>query len=85
VVAVAVLAVVVVLVVAYLVGTLVQAIVSGQLSRLFQSEMRRRAVARRQFEVLAEAARIKRELDAQAFATHLQMLQIAQEHRKDQQ
>lgn len=72
------------LVVTFLVATLRQAVVSGQLSQLFQSKMRREVVARREAEILGDAIRIQRALDAQAFATHQQMLRIAREHSTDQ-
>lgn len=79
------LAVVLLLVIAFLVATLRQAVVSGQLAQLFQSKVRSQAVVRREAEVLGDAIRIKRALDTQAFAAHQQMLRVAREHRTDQQ
>ena len=67
---------------AFVVGRWVSLVVTGQLVRPFQREARRRAVARREAEVLARAVRVKQALDAEAFAAHQRMLRAAQQHAK---
>ena len=67
----------VVAVVGFLVGTLRQAVVSGLLAQIFQQKL----AEKRQAETLAEAIRVKRMLDAEAFAAHQRMVRAAQQYR----
>ena len=78
------LAVVLLLVIVFLVATLRQAVVSGQLSQLFQGRARRLAVERREAHVMSDAIRVKRALDAAAFEAHQQMVRAAQQHSHHQ-
>lgn len=75
-------AVVLVLVITFLVATLRRAVVSGQLSQLFQTRPRTLSIERREAQVLSEAIRVKRALDAAAFEAHRQMMQAARDHQQ---
>lgn len=75
-------AVVLLIVIAFLVATLRQAVVSGQLSELFQSRTKRLSIERREAHVLSEAIRVKRALDAAAYEAHRQMMQAARNHQQ---
>lgn len=70
------------LVIAYLVGWIIESIVTGD---LFQPPrpraMQRTQVAhdRKQARVISDGIRVKRMIDAEAFAAHQEMLRVAQE------
>lgn len=68
------------LLIAYVVGWIIESVVSGGLFQPARRQALQRRQVAREAQVISDGIQVKRVLDSEAFAVHQEMLRIAREH-----